>query len=339
MDGANASVDVGTLEGTVVVGDGRDRDRANTTPRRSGGPIVRQRARPHPTVKEEKLATALGWFSIGLGLAEFLAPRQVARLIGIEESGGNELLLRGLGLRELTSGLGILTTRAEPTRWVWSRVAGDAMDLALLGAALASDQSKKERELAATAAVLGVATLDLVNGMQLQRDSSRPERVENDEAGVPVRAAITIGRPRAELYAFWRDFANLPRIMQHVEEVHVLDERRSHWVVKAPAGKRVEWDAEVTADTPDEYIAWRSTENADLFHAGSVSFRDAPADRGTEIHVELHYAPPGGKLGDMMAKLFRRSPSQEIREDLRSFKQMMETGVTVTETPFTGVSE
>lgn len=142
-----------------------------------------------------------------------------------------------------------------------------------------------------------------------------------------VSKSVTIKRPRHEVYDFWRNLENLPRFMQHLETVRVAD-RRSHWVAKAPAGT-VEWDAEIVEEQANELIAWRSLPESDIRHQGSVRFREAPADRGTEVDVQLQYDAPGGKAGAMIAKLFGEEPMQQIRDDLRRFKQVMETGEVV----------
>jgi uncharacterized membrane protein len=140
---------------------------------------------------------------------------------------------------------------------------------------------------------------------------------------------ITINRPVEEVYQFWRDLENLPRFMQHLEEVHVIGERRSHWVATAPAGRTVEWDAEIVSEQDNELIAWRSLPESDVRHAGTVRFRPAPADRGTEVSVELDYEPPAGAVGAAAAKLFGEEPKQQLADDLRRFKQVMETGEVV----------
>jgi uncharacterized membrane protein len=146
------------------------------------------------------------------------------------------------------------------------------------------------------------------------------------DKGIHVEVAYTIAKPRAELYAFWRDFQNLPRFMDHLQSVTVLDEKRSHWVAKAPAGRTVEWDAEIINEKMDELIAWRSLGGADVDNAGSVRFVDAPGDRGTEVRVVLDYIPPAGRVGKWVATLFGEAPEIQIKEDLRRFKQLMETG-------------
>jgi uncharacterized membrane protein len=141
-----------------------------------------------------------------------------------------------------------------------------------------------------------------------------------------VGRTITVNRPRAEIYAFWRDFRNLARFMENVERVDVRDDRRSHWVVSAPAGKTVEWDSVLTEDEPDRLLAWESVESADVKNAGRIEFRDGPPGRGTEITATIIYEPPGGDLGKLIAKLFQKEPKIQARRDLRRFKQLMETG-------------
>jgi uncharacterized membrane protein len=144
-----------------------------------------------------------------------------------------------------------------------------------------------------------------------------------------VTKSITVMRPRAELFQFWRNLENLPRFMHHLKHVAVTDARRSHWVAKAPAGTEVEWDAEVIDEELDEFISWRSVEGSEIHNAGSVRFKDAPADRGTEIEVEFVYDAPAGKVGAIIAKLFGEEPTQQVTDDLRRFKQVMETGEVV----------
>jgi uncharacterized membrane protein len=144
--------------------------------------------------------------------------------------------------------------------------------------------------------------------------------------GVKVKRSITVDRPRDELFRFWRNFENLPRVMSHLDSVTVLDGGRSHWVAKAPAGRTVEWDAVIHAETDNELIAWRSTEGSQIPNAGSVRFRAAPGGRGTEVTVTLEYSPPLGPVGALLATLFGEEPGMQVREDLRRFKALMEAG-------------
>lgn len=146
------------------------------------------------------------------------------------------------------------------------------------------------------------------------------------ELGIRVDKAITVDRPRHEVFGFWRDFSNLPRFMRHLNSVTVLDGKHSHWVATAPAGRKVEWEAELYNETENEMIAWRSLPGADVQNAGSVWFRDATGGRGTFVNVELQYNPPGGALGALVAMFWGEEPGQQIQEDLHRFKQIMETG-------------
>jgi uncharacterized membrane protein len=157
---------------------------------------------------------------------------------------------------------------------------------------------------------------------------------EIDERGIEVQQAFLVSRAPAELYAYWRDFQNLPRIMTYLQDVQVQDDRRSHWVAKAPllAGGSVEWDAEITRDEPNRAIAWRSLPGSQVDMIGEIRFQPALGDRGTEVHVRLSYVPPAGQLGRWLAKIFGKAPRRTIREDLRAFKRIMEVGENLTTT-------
>jgi uncharacterized membrane protein len=275
-----------------------------------------------------RIAQGLGWFSLALGLGGALAPRQVARLIGAPDGPASRAALRAVGLREIACGLGVLSS-PRPAGWLWARVAGDVMDLALLRAARRSPAAGGARLGAATVAVLGVAALDAAAGRAAGRRHTGAARAE---PAATVREAVTVQRPAAELYRFWRDFSNHPRFMQRVESVEVTGDRRSHWRARLPGGIALEWDSEVVQERPDELIAWRSVEGSTLHHEGTVRFTRAPGGRGTEVTVDMAYTPPGGKLTATMARLVGQAPEQHLREDLRRFKQFMETGqVTVSE--------
>jgi uncharacterized membrane protein len=140
-----------------------------------------------------------------------------------------------------------------------------------------------------------------------------------------IGRTVTINRPRAELFAYWRDFANLATIMENVERIDVLDDKRTHWVVKAPGGKSVEWDSVITDESDGDHIAWASEPGADVPNSGRVEFRDA-GERGTVVTATILYDPPAGVIGKLIAKMFQREPAIQARRDLRRFKQLMETG-------------
>lgn len=143
---------------------------------------------------------------------------------------------------------------------------------------------------------------------------------------IHVQKSLTINKSQAELYGFWRNFENLPLFMNHLESVKTKGEKTSHWKVKAPLGYSVEWDAELTSDVENEKIGWKSAEIAEIKNSGTVEFLPT-TNRGTEVRVTLTYEPPAGKIGSLIAKLFGEEPSQQVAEDLRRFKSLMETGL------------
>jgi uncharacterized membrane protein len=157
--------------------------------------------------------------------------------------------------------------------------------------------------------------------------------IDTEDPGDLIGRTVTINAPRQALYAFWRDFRNLPLFMENIESVQVFDERRSHWKVKGPADSIVEWDSLIIEDTPGEAIAWTSTEDAEVPNTGRIEFRDTTNGRGTQVTVNIVYEPPVGKLGKAVAKLFGREPNIQARQDLRRFKQLMETGEIPTSEP------
>jgi len=147
-------------------------------------------------------------------------------------------------------------------------------------------------------------------------------------AGVIVEESVLISRPISELYRFWRNLENLPRFMSHLESVERITDTLSRWRAKAPAGTTVEWNAEIINEVPDQVIGWRSIEGSDVVSAGSVNFDEA--GRGTRVRVRLQYSPPGGKLGDAVARLIGSDAATQIRQDLQRFKQLVEAGQTTT---------
>ena len=209
----------------------------------------------------------------------------------------------------------------------WERVASVAAGAALLY--LASRQRPANRLASSTGLGLvarGVGGYCPVNAaVGRNADRSNTKVALGGSRGIHVYESITVNRPAAELFSFWRDFSNLPRFMHHLDDVQMLSSTRSVWTAKAPAGMRVKWEADVINEIEGELIGWQSTENADVATAGSVRFVPASAG-GTEIIVHLQYEPPAGKLGSFVASLFGEEPSQQIRADLRRLKTILETG-------------
>ena len=283
----------------------------------SGATYSVERGRPGlPSTSGKRLAKGLGWFSVGLGLAELLAPRAIANISGVSKTRTG--LIRLYGLRELASGIAIFSQQ-KPTEAMWSRVAGDALDLVSLGVACSAPDAKRGRITFATINVAAVTALDVIAAMQLS----------NGNQGIHAQGTCIVNRAPDEVYTFWRNFQNLPRFMRHLESVEDLGDGRSHWVVKGPAGMSVEWDATIIADEPGKVITWRSLENSDVDHAGAVRFERAPGGRGTIVKVNFQYNPIAGVLGAAVAKLFGEEPEQQLDDDLRRFKQVMEVGEVV----------
>lgn len=143
---------------------------------------------------------------------------------------------------------------------------------------------------------------------------------------IKVEKTVTINKAADELYRFWHNFENLPTFMKHLKSVSVQNDKRSHWIANAPLGSSVEWDADILEDRENEFISWASVEGADIENSGFIRFKKAPGDRGTEVKVVLEYSPPGGALAAAFAKVFGEEPEQQIGDDLRRFKMLMEAG-------------
>lgn len=288
-----------------------------------GNAVSRRGSNERSAMSPQRLARGLAWFSVSLGLVEVLAPRLVSRLVG--GRGENANLIRLYGMREIVSGMMIFGQGERPAAGMWSRVAGDAIDIATL-AATAGSTNRKGALAFATANVLGVTALDLYCAQGLSRNGGAGRITTGT---IRMMRSIVINRTPEDLYAFWHNFENFPRFMHHLESVRVTSPSRSHWVAKGPAGTNVEWDAEITADTPNELIAWRSVEDADVDNSGIVQFQRRPGGRGTIVRVEIEYRPPGGVAGALVAGLFNESPEQQIYDDLHRMKQVIETGEVV----------
>lgn len=256
----------------------------------------------------DALARGLGWFSLARGAAEIAMPRLLARGIGIEPGPVTSLVTRLMGAREIAAGVAVLLNPRSPLP-LWARVAGDAVDLALLG--LASTRRTSGLRLAgAIAAVGGVTALDIVASIKAHHKVVHPNR--------PVMFSVTINKPTQEVYARFRDFARLPEFMDYLESV-TSSGTRSHWIAKPLGGsKTVAWDAELTEDIPGRVIAWQVV-GSPIQVSGRVTFATAPGSEATEVRVEIEV----GKGHAGIAKWFAKP---QVKGDLRRFKQVMETG-------------
>lgn len=276
------------------------------------------------TRTSERVARGLGWFSLAIGATEVLVPSRLASLAGAPSAVSSETL-RWFGLREIATGIGVLS-RPRAAGWMWARVAGDALDLALLLSSFGKKRSRPGSLAVSTFAIAGIAVADVVTAVQLGREGKRG----NGHASLPDKASrvtktVTIRRPPEEVYRFFRSLDNLARVMKNVDGVQSID-GISHWKVRGPVGKRLEWDAEIVEDVPNERIAWRALEGASVPHRGSIRFSEAPKDFGTEVVFELVYDPPLHRLGDAVAKAFGMGVASQIDADLLRMKQVLETG-------------
>lgn len=205
--------------------------------------------------------------------------------------------------------------------------AGERMLSVFVGGVLTSLALRQEKwGAAALAAPAGLLLWRGFSGRCPAYDALSMNTAVEDYKGQRTTRVITVNKAPEELYAFWRNFENLPAVMQNLVSVRVTGDGRSVWCAKGPGGRTVEWEAEITNDVPNERIEWRSLPGASVPNSGSVTFRRGAQDHGTIVEVAVEYAPPAGSLGVGIAKLMGRTPGQEIEEDLRRFKQLMETG-------------
>ena len=282
--------------------------------------MSRQSAREAPHV--HSLAIGLGWFSVGLGVAEVIAPRAMARLVGVTEGPRTVGLVRSMGAREVGHGIAILT-RPDSAARVWARVAGDSVDLALLGSALNST-SHKRRTALATAAVLSVTVVDILCARRVGDPHSDPSPRDRGESRAV--AAITVNRPIEQVFAFWRSLDNVKQFMRHLNAVEVPGDEGSGSHAMGPAGA-VEWQAEIVDEREDEIIRWQSLPGLDV---DNRRYGQVPAGAGRAGHGgpcrNRSTTRRTGALGRTIARLLAQDPTQQLNEDLRRFKQLIETG-------------
>lgn len=270
---------------------------------------------------KDPVARGLGVFSFALGLPQIAAPGRMNRMIGVRDDARSRMWMRAVGVRELAAGVGIFSERM-PKEWAWARVAGDTMDLALLVSALRGRSREPIRTVAATGAVIGAFAADVYDGLRLARESGSHDM---EDTKMHVKAAVTVRRDRDELYALWRDMESYPRFMSHVEKVETTADGRSTWTARGPLGTMRSWDVVIAEDIPSERISWRAPGGSKFDARGSVRFVPAPGDQGTEVHFELRYDIPKA-VGTLVALLVGENPQVQIRNDLRRFKQLAETG-------------
>lgn len=284
--------------------------------------------------KAQGLATAFGGLSCAIGAWYAVAPRHFLQTIGMRPTGHRILLTRLVAAQEMSVGAALLTD-GRAGRWLALRVAGDVLHGGMLALATRAPDNDRRRLRVAWAAWLAITASDVAatvlanrierTGAQLESGPGESSPSALAVANGAIHRSVTIQRQPHEVYDFWRRLDNLPQFMKHLERVDVIDEKRSHWVAKAPIGT-AQWDAEVTQDEPGRLIAWTSTGGSAVWNRGQVRFERAPGDRGTEVHVELEYAPPAGPVGSAVARLMGEEPSVQIAGDLRRLKSILETG-------------
>ena len=282
------------------------------------------RRRETPSLDSAMLAQGLGWLSVVSGVVALLAPRTAGSAAGLGYH--SRSTIRSRGMRQLATGVGILTQN-NPAPWLWARTAGDVVDLALLAAGMRPGNPGRGKAALSFVTMAGVLALDALAASHLTRHAGHP-LVSGVAAPTDLYFETSIATTKSpqECYRFWRNVENLPRFMDSLESVRALDERRFHWVAKGSESTALEWDCEITEDRPGAALAWRTLNGAQVPNAGSVIFEPAPNGRGTIVRLSIHYSPVGGQLTTGLAKLLRQDPQSQVREDLRRFKQLVETG-------------
>jgi uncharacterized membrane protein len=178
----------------------------------------------------------------------------------------------------------------------------------------------------ATAATVGVTAADALCSIQLAAEPAPTAAARAEGRDVAIRAATTVNAPVAAVYSFWENFRALPRFMNGLTSVEVMEDGRTHWVMDGPAGLTVEWYVEIADAVPNEVIVWRTPPGSNVNAAGTVQFRAAPGNRGTEVRFDAQFSAPGGEIGKKIAELFASGLGVKLQSDLRRSKQLIELG-------------
>ena len=272
----------------------------------------------------DRFARGLGYFSVGLGLTEVAATRTLANGIGISDVRPG--LIRAMGMREMANGLGILAAPRRP-QWMWSRVAGDAIDIGLLALAFTSPRTRRGRISAAITAVAGVTLLDVICARLLSR-SRRYRQVTRRRLsatrGIRIQKSVAINSSPSELYRFCRDPSNLSKIVNNLHSVTEIADRRWRWSAKDSAGKNIHWLTQIVEERADELISWRTLDSEPLENSGSIRLIPGLDGRGTIVRVEMLFRPMQ-RVGTFL-QMLRVHPEFVAAEALRRLKALMETG-------------
>jgi uncharacterized membrane protein len=248
----------------------------------------------------------------------------MAQLIGLPGDDDQQNVMRVVGAREIASGVAILA-QAKPTPGLWLRVGGDIMDLALLRSAMESPQAAKDRVTAATLVVLGITAADVISGAMMTAEPNAPYEAMQAR-NLEVAAAVTVQAPVTKVFALWEGFQGLPRFMSDAASVQITGEGKSRWTMPGPAGTTMEWDVAITDSRPNEQIAWSTAEGSPLSAQGTVRFRSASGNRGTQVIFTAQVHVPGEELGKKIAHPIVEALRLKIGSDLRRFKQLIELG-------------
>ena len=272
-------------------------------------------ASPKPNAYAAELGLTLAWIGAGIGIAELLMPRAVAKTTGLPPP-----FVRALGMRELLVSAGVLLRPRQPA-WRWSRIAGDLLDLSLL--AWAGRRTPNGRLALITALFAGMTSLDVLATCDRRGQSARQGHLPNS---IRIHKSLYIQRPPEACYGFWRNFENFPQFMRDVESVQVVDATRTHWRLRTLQGKPVEWTVELFSDIPSQQLGWRTIADAPIAHSGVVKFLPAYGHSSTRLEIDILYKTPTAQSMDMSSMPFTEEPSRQWDDDLRRFKQLLETG-------------
>lgn len=259
------------------------------------------------------LSHAVGLTSIGLGVAQLVAPNLVGAITGVDRGLKRSMGLRATGLGDLALGLGVLLRPRRPGP-LWARVAADALGIGLLAWSIRGKRSGRDRAIASLMASAGLMALDAYATAKVTS--------AHEAAAPPVMFSVTINKTPAEVYAFFRRLENLPLFMDYLQSVEQTGER-SHWVARLPVVGTVSWDAELVVDQPGERIEWETVKGSVFAHKGTVTFAVGPGGKGTEVRVQMEAGLPGTPVSATFAKLLTKP---QIKGDLRRLKQVVETG-------------
>jgi uncharacterized membrane protein len=264
-----------------------------------------------------KLAGALGWMSIGLGVTQMVAPRIIASLAGVPRRKSESRLM---GIRKIATGMGMLA-QPQHALGLWTRVGTNLMELARLRKEARRRDARRVRVAATMAAVAGATVVSAICAKKLSaaRSAGSPTNIQHS-------ASTAVNRSPEDCYRQWRDFEKLTTIFRHLKSVRTTGDRRSEWVARGPDGRDITWSIEVTGDIPNQLIEWRSNGGSEMSHFGWVRFEPILRGKGTIVRVHMQYEIPASAAGGWLTSHLGNDPGLRLRKALLRFKQLLETG-------------